>query len=36
LNAVLAGFTAVRDLGTEGAMHDDAGLKKVIEKGVIP
>ena len=33
---LLAGFTTVRDLGTEGAMYDDAGLKKVIEKGVIP
>ncbi|MER3471047.1 MAG: amidohydrolase [Chitinophagaceae bacterium] len=33
---LLAGFTTVRDLGTEGAMHDDAGLKKAIEKGIIP
>ncbi len=33
---LLAGFTTVRDLGTEGAMYDDAGLKKTIEKGVIP
>ncbi|HYC29688.1 MAG TPA: amidohydrolase family protein [Chitinophagaceae bacterium] len=32
---LLAGFTTVRDLGTEGAMYDDAGLKKAIEKGVI-
>ncbi|MEO7313808.1 MAG: amidohydrolase family protein [Ginsengibacter sp.] len=31
-----AGFTTVRDLGTEGAMYDDAGLKTAIEKGVIP
>jgi imidazolonepropionase-like amidohydrolase len=31
-----AGFTTVRDLGTEGAMYDDAGLKKAIEKGVVP
>jgi imidazolonepropionase-like amidohydrolase len=31
-----AGFTTVRDLGTEGAMYDDVGLKKAIEKGVIP
>lgn len=31
-----AGFTTVRDLGTEGAAWDDAGLKKAIEKGVIP
>jgi imidazolonepropionase-like amidohydrolase len=33
---LLAGFTTVRDLGTEGAMYDDAGLKIAIEKGVIP
>jgi len=33
---LLAGFTTVRDLGTEGAFYDDAGLKKAIEKGVIP
>ncbi len=33
---LMAGFTTVRDLGTEGAMYDDAGLKKAIEKGVIP
>ena len=33
---LMAGFTTVRDLGTEGAMYDDAGLKKSIEKGIIP
>ncbi|WP_121354593.1 metal-dependent hydrolase family protein [Flavisolibacter nicotianae] len=33
---LLAGFTTVRDLGTEGALYDDAGLKKAIEKGVVP
>lgn len=33
---LLAGFTTVRDLGTEGAMYDDVGLKKAIEKRVIP
>ena len=33
---LLAGFTTVRDLGTEGAMYDDVGLKTAIEKGVIP
>ncbi len=31
-----AGFTTTRDLGTEGAMYDDVGLKQAIEKGVIP
>ena len=33
---LMAGCTTVRDLGTEGAMYDDAGLKNAIEKGVIP
>jgi imidazolonepropionase-like amidohydrolase len=33
---LLAGFTTVRDLGTEGSMYDDVGLKKAIEKSVIP
>ncbi len=33
---LMAGFTTVRDLGTEGAMYDDAGLKTAIEKGVVP
>jgi len=33
---LLAGFTTVRDLGTEGAGYDDVGLKQAIEKGIIP
>jgi imidazolonepropionase-like amidohydrolase len=33
---LMAGFTTVRDLGTEGAAYDDVGLKKAIEKGIIP
>lgn len=33
---LMAGFTTVRDLGTEGALYDDVGLKAAIEKGVIP
>jgi imidazolonepropionase-like amidohydrolase len=33
---LIAGFTTVRDLGTEGAMYDDVGLKKAIEKNVVP
>lgn len=33
---LMAGFTTVRDLGTEGAMYDDAGLKTAIEKGIVP
>ena len=35
-NTLLAGFTTVRDLGTEGAGYDDVGLKQAIEKGIIP
>lgn len=30
-----AGFTTVRDLGTEGAEYDDVGLKKAINDGII-
>jgi imidazolonepropionase-like amidohydrolase len=33
---LMAGFTTVRDLGTEGAGYDDVGLKVAIEKGVVP
>ena len=33
---LLAGFTTVRDLGTEGADYDDVGLKQAIDQGVIP
>jgi imidazolonepropionase-like amidohydrolase len=33
---LVSGFTTVRDLGTEGALYDDAGLKKAIDKGVVP
>ena len=33
---LLAGFTAVRDLGTEGAGYGDVGLKKAIEQGIVP
>ncbi|MGH2564591.1 MAG: amidohydrolase family protein, partial [Ginsengibacter sp.] len=35
-STLMAGFTTVRDLGTEGAMYDDVGLKRAIEKGVVP
>ncbi|MEP7248904.1 MAG: amidohydrolase family protein [Spartobacteria bacterium] len=31
-----AGFTTVRDLGTEGAGYGDVGLKKAIDQGVVP
>jgi len=33
---LMAGFTTVRDLGTEGSMYDDVGLKTAIQKGVVP
>jgi len=33
---LMAGFTTVRDLGTEGAGYDDVGLKTAIEKGIVP
>jgi imidazolonepropionase-like amidohydrolase len=33
---LMAGFTTTRDLGTEGSMYDDAGLKTAIDKGIIP
>ncbi|MEO5754489.1 MAG: amidohydrolase family protein [Chthoniobacterales bacterium] len=34
--ALLAGFTTVRDLGTEGAGYADVGLKKAIDQGIVP
>ncbi len=33
---LLAGFTTIRDLGTEGAGYADVGLKQAIEQGIIP
>jgi imidazolonepropionase-like amidohydrolase len=33
---LLAGFTTVRDLGTEGAGYADVGLKQAIDQGIIP
>jgi imidazolonepropionase-like amidohydrolase len=33
---ILAGFTTVRDLGTEGAGYADVGLKQAIDQGIIP
>ena len=31
-----AGFTTIRDLGTEGAGYADAELKQAVEQGIIP
>src|SRR5437868_13102115 len=33
---LLAGFTTLRDLGTEGAGYADVGLKAAIEQGIVP
>lgn len=35
-NTLQAGFTTVRDLGTEGAAYADVGLKQAIEQNIIP
>ena len=33
---LMAGFTTVRDLGTEGAGYADAGLRRAINEGIVP
>ena len=35
-NTLDAGFTTIRDLGTEGAGYADVGLKQAVEQGIIP
>jgi imidazolonepropionase-like amidohydrolase len=35
-NTLQAGFTTIRDLGTEGAGYADVGLKQAIDQGIIP
>lgn len=35
-NTLLAGWTTVRDLGTEGADVADVGLRQAIDEGIIP
>jgi len=35
-DTLMAGFTTVRDLGTEGAGYADVGLKQAIEQGIVP
>ncbi len=35
-NELLAGFTTLRDLGTEGAGFADVGLKQAVNQGIIP
>jgi imidazolonepropionase-like amidohydrolase len=34
-DTLLAGFTTVRDLGTEGAGWADVGLKEAVERGIV-
>ena len=33
---LMAGFTTIRDLGTEGAGYADAGLRDAIDQGIVP
>ena len=33
---LLAGFTTLRDLGTEGADYADVGLAQAVEQGIVP
>ncbi|HEX5352956.1 MAG TPA: amidohydrolase family protein [Rhodanobacteraceae bacterium] len=35
-NTLMAGFTALRDLGTEGAGYADVDVQRAINKGLIP
>ncbi len=35
-NTLMAGFTTIRDLGSEGAEYADVGIKRSIEKDIIP
>ena len=35
-DTLMAGFTTIRDLGTEGAGYADVGLKQAIDRGIIP
>jgi imidazolonepropionase-like amidohydrolase len=34
--SLMAGFTTLRDLGTEGALDADVGIKQAIDQGIIP
>ncbi|HXD32384.1 MAG TPA: amidohydrolase family protein [Pyrinomonadaceae bacterium] len=35
-STLMAGFTTIRDLGTEGAGYADVGLKQAVQQGIIP
>jgi imidazolonepropionase-like amidohydrolase len=34
-NTIMAGFTTLRDLGTEGAGYADVGLKQAVQQGIL-
>jgi imidazolonepropionase-like amidohydrolase len=35
-STLLAGFTSIRDLGTEGAGYADVGLREAVAQGIVP
>jgi imidazolonepropionase-like amidohydrolase len=35
-STLMAGFTTIRDLGTEGAAYADVELKQAVEQGIVP
>lgn len=35
-STLMAGYTTIRDLGTEGAGYADVGLKQAVNQGIIP
>jgi imidazolonepropionase-like amidohydrolase len=35
-DTLMAGFTTIRDLGTEGAGYADVGIKQAIDQGIVP
>jgi imidazolonepropionase-like amidohydrolase len=35
-DTLMAGFTTIRDLGTEGAGYADVGIKQAIDRGIVP
>ena len=35
-DTLMAGFTTLRDLGTEGAGYADVGIKEAIDRGIVP
>jgi imidazolonepropionase-like amidohydrolase len=35
-STLVAGFTTIRELGTEGAGYGDVGLQEAVEQGIIP